>query len=103
MQALRLTFDGYSKVSLHIPNTCLWVNEFNCSVANSDSFAVVHKSVLDFIRAAKFVPWENLVGYEDNAIAAEDAKKHLLTAIENAVSIEEICNTVNDSTYFTLV
>ena len=102
MQALRLTFDGYSKVSLHIPNTCLWVNEFNCSVANSDSFAVVHKSVLDFIRAAKFVPWENLVGYENNAITAEEDKKNLLIAIENTTSVEELCNIVNDSTYFTL-
>ena len=59
--------------------------------------------MLDFISAAKFVPWENLVEYEDNAIAAEDAKKHLLTAIENAVSIEKICSTVNDSSYFNLI
>lgn len=59
--------------------------------------------MLDFISAAKFVPWENLAEYEDDATAAEDTKKHLLTAIENAISIEEICNTVNDSNYFTLI
>ena len=103
MQTLRLLFDGYNKVSLRIPSSCLWVNDFSCSIANSNNFPLVQKSMLDFISAAKFVPWENLVGCEDNAIAAEDAKKHLLTAIENAVSIEEICNTVNDSSYFTLI
>ena len=103
MQTLRLSFDGYSKVSLHIPNTCLWVNDFDCSIANSDSFTLLHKSVLDFISAAKFVPWENLVGYEDNAAAAEEDKKNLVVAIENAASIEELYDIVNNSTYFTLV
>ena len=103
MQALRLAFNGYSKVSLHIPNTCLWVNDFSCSVANSDSFTVVQKSVLDFILAAKFVPWENLVGYEDNAAAAEEDKKNLAVAIENATSVEELYDIINNSTYFTLV
>ena len=103
MQTLRLLFDGNDKVSLCIPNTCLWVNDFNCSIANSDSFQLVQKSILDFISASKFVPWENLAEYEDNAIEAEDAKKHLLTAIENAISIEEIFNIVNSSSYFTLI
>ena len=84
MQTLRLLFDGDDKVSLRIPNTCLWVNDFNCSIANSDSFQLVQKSILDFISASEFVPWENLAEYDDNAIEAEDAKKHLLTTIENA-------------------
>lgn len=86
-----------------MPSSCLWVNDFSCSIANSDNFLLVQKSMLDFISAAKFVPWENLAEYEDDATAAEDTKKHLLTAIENAISIEEICNTVNDSNYFTLI
>ena len=103
MQTLRLLFDGNDKVSLRIPNTCLWVNDFNCSIANSDSFQLVQKSILDFISASKFVPWENLAEYEDNAIAAEDTKKHLLTTIENVSSIEEIFNIVNSSSYFTLI
>ena len=103
MQALRLLFDGYGKVSLHIPSSCLWVNDFSCSIANSDNFLLVQKSMLDFISASKFVPWENLAEYEDDAIVAEDTKKHLLTAIENASSIEEIFNIVNSSSYFTLI
>ena len=103
MQTLRLLFDGDDKVSLRIPNTCLWVNDFNCSIANSDSYQLVQKSILDFISTAKFVPWENLVGYENNAITAEEDKKNLLIAIENTTSVEELCNIVNDSTYFTLV
>ena len=103
MQTLRLLFDGDDKVSLRIPSSCLWVNDFSCSIANSNNFPLVQKSMLDFISAAKFVPWENLVEYEGYAIAAEDAKKHLLTTIENAISIEEICNIVNNSNYFTLI
>ena len=103
MQTLRLSFDGYNKVSLHMPNTCLWVNDFNCSVANSDSFSLLQKSVLDFVSAAKFVPWENLAGYEDNAAAAEEDKKNLAVAIENATSVEELYDIINNSTYFTLV
>ena len=103
MQTLRLLFDGYNKVSLRIPSSCLWVNDFSCSIANSNNFPLVQKSMLDFISAAKFVPWENLVGYENNAITAEEDKKNLLIAIENTTSVEELCNIVNDSTYFTLV
>ena len=103
MQTLRLLFDGDDKVSLRIPNTCLWVNDFSCSIANADSYPLVQKSLLDFISAAKFVPWENLAEYEDDAIAAEDTKKHLLTAIENASSIEELFNIVNSPSYFTLI
>lgn len=103
MQTLKLLFDGYGKVSLHMPSSCLWVNDFSCSVANSDDFPLVQKSILDFISATKFVPWENLSGYEDDAMTAENNKKHLLAAIENAISIEDICNIVNNSSYFTLI
>ena len=103
MQTLRLLFDGDDKVSLRIPNTCLWVNDFNCSIANSDSSQLVQKSILDFISAAKFVPWENLAEYEDDATAAEEDKKNLAVAIENATSVEELHDIINNSTYFTLV
>lgn len=59
--------------------------------------------MLDFISAAKFVPWENLGGCEYDAIAAEDTKKYLLVAIKNTTSVEELRNIVNSSNYFTLI